>query len=24
LRLTAAAGELDEEDLQRINGWLEK
>jgi outer membrane protein len=24
LRLIAAAGELDEEDLQRINGWLEK
>ena len=24
LRLTAAAGELDEEDLQRINAWLEK
>ena len=24
LRLTAAAGELDEEDLQRINSWLEK
>lgn len=24
LRLTAAAGELDEDDLQRINGWLEK
>lgn len=24
LRLTAAAGELSETDLQRINGWLEK
>jgi len=24
LRLIAAGGELDEEDLQRINGWLEK
>ena len=24
LRLIAAAGELDEEDLQRINSWLEK
>jgi outer membrane protein len=24
LRLTASAGELDEEDLQRINAWLEK
>ena len=24
LRLIAAAGELDEEDLKRINGWLEK